>query len=81
MGIRFFGRNVFMFVLPVAVLASGFVCWLDMDYLGKGLYQFGVETLVIMAATLLFIVVIGIKNEERRLAYNLIRVRLQKILG
>ena len=81
MGIRYFLRHVFLYTMPVALFAGLFVYGLNMDFLGRDIIQFVVETAVIMTVTLVIILTIGVKREERGVLVCEVRSRLQKVFG
>lgn len=81
MKIKYFFRHVFLYVVPVTLIAGLFVYSLNMDFLGRGIIQFAIESVAIIIVTMLLILTIGIKCEERGMLFREVRLRLQKVLG
>lgn len=81
MTVGFFSRQVFFYVLPVAVLSGLGTYLLDMGSVKMGMIRLVLETMAIMTVTLLIIMTIGVKREERGAIWVMFRSRLQKIFG
>lgn len=81
MKFSYFSRQVFFYALPVAVLSGAGAYFLDMGNVEMGVVRFLLETTVIMTVTLLIIMTIGVKREERGAVLGILRSRLQKIFG
>ena len=81
MEFRYFSRQVFFYALPVAVLSGAGTYFLNIGSMEMGVVRFLLETTVIMSITVLVIMTIGVKREERGAVLGILRSRLQKIFG
>lgn len=81
MEFRYFSRQVFFYALPVAMLSGAGTYFLDIESMEMGVVRFLLETTVVVAITVLVILTIGVKREERGAVLGILRSRLQKIFG